>query len=120
MKYSETHVQHLLNGLDRYDRYRQDPTTSEVVGEMRGALRSGKHQKYQTLARKYNIVLCELCHTPTSNTGSMRCDMCWELEHRILPSRLALWGATPEGRKVLLVAQEAVSQAMLSRLGLEE
>lgn len=116
MKYSETHVQHLINGLDRYERYRQFLNTAEVVGELRGALRSGKHQKYRKLAAKYNIVLCELCHTPTSQTGSMRCDTCWELETRLRPSHLALWSATPKGRKALEEARENMYDALAGAL----
>jgi hypothetical protein len=30
------------------------------------------------------MIPCELCSTPTSMTGTKRCDRCWELEGRIM------------------------------------
>lgn len=27
---------------------------------------------------------CKLCHLPTTNSGTMNCDRCWELSRRVL------------------------------------
>lgn len=114
LKYSERHVQHLLNGIYFYDQrnYIRSDQVSETCGKMRAALRKGQHAQYRRLAKGDDICLCRMCHVPVHARGSQLCDGCWETKSRLRRSIFALWAETPLGRDALRQAEEDIHNAL--------
>lgn len=93
-KYSNGHVQYLLNTLNR------NITDAGCSGQLRSLLRDGHHDEYLAFAARNGLQTCKTCHVITFNTT--QCTACWELQQRATDrNMLNRMAETKEGRDAL-------------------
>jgi len=95
--YSPAHIDYLRNNLPQH-------LSGSIQDALRIALAENDREDYLAVLERLKdfYCACELCELPTHQTGTKRCDFCWELESRIeLKQRFKLWSATEEGRVAL-------------------